>query len=84
VGVSSAAIFADQGAVRFTALTPAPADGGQVKTADGLVANGTVVALGQSVTAIESFGGRVFITEYAEFYGHGCVWDSAQSVVRSA
>jgi hypothetical protein len=71
MGISPAAIFADQGAVRFAAFAPAPADGGQMKAADGLVTNGAVVTFFQAVTAIESFGGRVFITEYAEFYRHG-------------
>jgi hypothetical protein len=77
VGVGSAATFANLGAVSLAAFTPAPADGGQVKTAGGLVADGTVVTFFQAITAIQSFGGRVFITEDTEFYGHGCVWDSA-------
>ena len=70
MSVRPAAIFADQGAVRFAAISPAPTDGRQVKAADRLVADGAIVAVGQTIASIQPFGGRVFITQYAEFNGH--------------
>ena len=70
VRIAALAALADEGRIDLVVLAPAPADRGQVVAAGGLVANGAIGAVGQSLPAVTSLLYRIFITNSAVRNGH--------------
>ena len=70
VGVAALAALAHQRRIHFTVRAPAPAHGGEVVAAGGLLADGAHFALLQPGTAVAPAHEGVFLTQITTLYAH--------------